>query len=403
MLSSKQSLSHFMKRIPNPLSTKDCTVTLIRNISRTSVLERKINTRKPRAWSYEKQLILDICKPKYPPNASFNLPVEQRCQKSVSRLWLLEKRGLNEENPYEKILAKEILELFETSKMVAIVHTHSMLAETKFEVHVAYKRLGMQVRDYYGRHTIEMAVRDTKYASILPLFKISETLIFSPEVKVDALLSTMKKTPQLTLMATIVDGQLLSKTETEFYASTNLATQQALLVQTINSAATSLTTSLNQHAQTLVGYLDQHAGSAGSSGGSSDNAEGISQAAASETGSAGSSSESGSADSSSVEAGSADSNGSSESGSADNSSSSEAGSGDISSSEAESVESSSVEAGSAESSGSSEAGSAESSSSEAESVESSSSEAESVESSSSKAGSADSNSTSEADDKSKSS
>uniref|UniRef100_A0A8D9AGL6 Large ribosomal subunit protein uL10m n=1 Tax=Cacopsylla melanoneura TaxID=428564 RepID=A0A8D9AGL6_9HEMI len=277
MISSKQSLSFVMKRVPKPLATQDGTITLIRNFSKTNVLERRINTRRPRPWCYEKQLVLDICKPKYPPNPVFQLPSEQRCQKSASRLWLMEKKALNEENIYEKILAKEILELFEKSKMVAIVHRHSMLAETKFDVRVAFKRIGMQMRDYYGRRTIQMAVADTKYASILPLFKVSEALIFSPEVKVDALLNTMKKTPQVTLLATIVDGHLLSKTETEFYASTNLATQQALLVQTINSVPTSLTTTLNQHAQTLVGYLDQHAKSAGGSLGTAP--EGSSQAA----------------------------------------------------------------------------------------------------------------------------
>ncbi|XP_026675859.1 39S ribosomal protein L10, mitochondrial [Diaphorina citri] len=104
------------------------------------------------------------------------------------------------ENIFQNILAKEILARFEESQMIAIVHRSSMLAEVNREVKVVFKRVGMTMLDRYGRATIEKALTNTKYISIMPLFKVSEAIIVSPEAKVDVLLKTLKKTPQLTLM-----------------------------------------------------------------------------------------------------------------------------------------------------------------------------------------------------------
>lgn len=256
MINSK----HLIPRL-SPAFSRDAIHTLIRNFSKTCILERRVNFRKPRPPFYEKALIQAICKPKYAPDIRLSLPDSQKCMKGPYIQFFLEKKGLHEENVFENILAKEIRDLFEKSKLVAILHQSPMLAEVLFDVKQGFRRLGMEVRDYHGRHTIQMALEDSKYISIMPLFKMKEMMIFSPENNVEAFLKVLKKTPQVILMATIIDGELLSKTQTEAYAATNLQTQRALLVQTINSAATTLASQLNHHPQTLVSALDQHSSS----------------------------------------------------------------------------------------------------------------------------------------------
>lgn len=67
-----------------------------RSFSVTSALGRKINTRRPRPPCYERALINAICKVKYAPNLEHLLPTNQRCQRSTSKQWLLEKKGLHE-------------------------------------------------------------------------------------------------------------------------------------------------------------------------------------------------------------------------------------------------------------------------------------------------------------------
>lgn len=74
----------------------DFTVNLARQFSRTCVLERRINTRRPRPPCYEKALFIEISKPKFPPNPEYLLPSHEKCQKARARQWLMERKGLNE-------------------------------------------------------------------------------------------------------------------------------------------------------------------------------------------------------------------------------------------------------------------------------------------------------------------
>nr|CAD7568407.1 unnamed protein product [Timema californicum] len=162
------------------------------------------------------------------------------------------------ENPFERLLAREILKWFNRSQMVAFFHRNPWTAEDQFKAYVALKKQDMHLK-IYGRSTLKMAVENTRYEIVLKLFESHNLLVFSAEPQVGKLLKLLKKIPQLTLLAGIVDGQFLSKKELVRYSALpDLQTSRAGLVTVINSMPAQIVQNLNHHQQTLVRHLQQH-------------------------------------------------------------------------------------------------------------------------------------------------
>ncbi|XP_055544816.1 39S ribosomal protein L10, mitochondrial [Wyeomyia smithii] len=206
----------------------------------------KINIQRPRAPHYERARVLQLVKPIYE-KPEFNATCFDTKKSDLSVV----------ENPYEKIIAREVRNWLEHSTIVALVHLNSIKQEDFFKVQVALHRHHMSLK-VYGKSIIRLAVEDTKYEAIQPLFLTKTALIFGPdETKIKQLLNVLKKTPQFVLIAGIINGQFLSKNEFLNYASLpDLTTARAQLAAILNSAGAQIVSDLEGHQRQLVSVLD---------------------------------------------------------------------------------------------------------------------------------------------------
>lgn len=164
-----------------------------------------------------------------------------------------------QENPYNKIIAKEVLNWFNHSKMTAIFHMNSIHSDDIFSARVALHRQNMQLKDY-GKKIIQMAVGGTKFEAVIPLFDSNHCIVFSSTEQVSKLLKLTKKFPQMVLMAGIVQNRLMSRNELVQYANLpDLTTARAQLVATMNMAGSKIVEDLEAHSKNLVNILDVHA------------------------------------------------------------------------------------------------------------------------------------------------
>lgn len=163
------------------------------------------------------------------------------------------------ENPYEKIIAKEVLNWFNHSKTITIFHINSITEEELFKIRVALHKHNIQLKQY-GKSIMRQAVTDSKYEVILPLFNSKNCILFGPENCIQQILKITKKVPQLILLAGILEERLMSKTEIVKYAAMpNLTAVRAEFCSVLNYATKNLNDNLMSHQQTLVRMLDGHA------------------------------------------------------------------------------------------------------------------------------------------------
>lgn len=193
--------------------------------------------------------------PFYPPqNEGKNL--EELCRKAIKAN---NKRKTLKEmaNPYEKIIAREILNWFDSSKLVAICHQNSMTQEELFELKVPLKRANM-IYKQYSQKLMKLALTDSPYAATLTLYKTSFGVIFGSDTNVTDFQKIVKKFPQVILLAGILEGQVLNKDDFLRYGKMDLTTSRMHLVQLLQSAGgNNLNQQLTHHQSTLVARLKQ--------------------------------------------------------------------------------------------------------------------------------------------------
>lgn len=155
----------------------------------------KINIQRPRAPHFERQLLVDLAKPVHAP-PKWTLPEIVICEK--------EKTSSRKEidNPFERILARECLNWFNTSKMVVFIHLNSISMEEKTPIFATLAKNNMHLR-CYGKKIISMATKETRYEAVNHLFISHQNIIFGQPENAAKLFKILKKTPQLVVMGKI--------------------------------------------------------------------------------------------------------------------------------------------------------------------------------------------------------
>ncbi|KAK9510211.1 hypothetical protein O3M35_005044 [Rhynocoris fuscipes] len=214
---------------------------------------KRINVQRPKAPHFERAKYLALLRPQFKEDPSEYLPPSLKCRKKQE----LEKNTVREENPFEKILAKEMFDLFEKSKLVAFLHRNPILGEDEFQAKIKFKRENMDIR-VYSRHTAKLAFEGTRYEPVLKLFVTHNSLVLSDEPNVAKLMQILKKIPQYILLAAIVDNRLLSVSQLETYVRLkDLTTARAQFAAVLNNAAQNVVMRLNQQQTTLITRLQQ--------------------------------------------------------------------------------------------------------------------------------------------------
>ncbi|KAH8262839.1 hypothetical protein KR044_000825, partial [Drosophila immigrans] len=210
----------------------------------------KINIQRPKEPHYERARVIAVTQPKYPePPKALNC-FQSRAQRMGTQL----------ENPYNAIVAREVRNWLDHSRLVAVFHLNSINSDEIFRVRVQLHKQNMHLKSY-GRKIIGQAVTGTAYEAIMPLFHSNHCIVFSPnQQQIGALLRITRKVPQMVLLGGIVESKLLSRNEMmDFGKMPSLQVAQAQLVQTLNQAAGTVVQQLQAHQCNLVKVLDVHA------------------------------------------------------------------------------------------------------------------------------------------------
>ncbi|KAL1124283.1 hypothetical protein AAG570_002052, partial [Ranatra chinensis] len=101
-----------------------------RGVQVESVRWRRVNVQRPRAPHYERAMFLALVNPTLPPPETLQLPPSLTCKKKQEE----EEKYFRPDNPYERLLAKDVLDYFNQSKMIAFCHTNPISGEDKFQV-----------------------------------------------------------------------------------------------------------------------------------------------------------------------------------------------------------------------------------------------------------------------------
>lgn len=205
----------------------------------------KINIQRPKVPHYDRALVSAVSQP------IFKEPINNKdCFKNIK------KSALEPEvNPYNVIIAREVHNWLEHSKMVGIFHLNSMPSDDIFKVRVALHKQNIHLKSY-GKKIIKMATENTPYEAIVELFDSKHCIVFCPEEKVNTLLKITKKVPQMILLAGIVQNTLMSRNEFHKYAQLNLQTSQVQLVNLLNMAGGKILQNLEAHQNAFVNVLD---------------------------------------------------------------------------------------------------------------------------------------------------
>lgn len=214
-------------------------------ILQTKRYRGKINIQKPKPPHFERAKYLAVTKPYYEKK---KVPL---CDRDIDR-W----GHLKIENPYQRLLANELLEKFKSSRLVGFYHMNSMTGDEHHKAEVLFYRQNMSYVNY-GKATLKMAVEGTPYEILSQWYCSHNMMVFSPELKIKELLKVNKKFPMLVLLAAIVEGKFVSVHELQKLSLIpNLQDAQAQLVQTLNSAGSQVVTQLTSHQNNLVSQLE---------------------------------------------------------------------------------------------------------------------------------------------------
>ncbi|KAG5675763.1 hypothetical protein PVAND_005640 [Polypedilum vanderplanki] len=215
----------------------------------------KINIQRPRVHHFERALVVELTKPIYPKKERLKpCPVDES--------FFTKKNKSEEIHPYVRIIAKEVKNWFDHSKMIGIVHINPMSSKEFFKARVAFHKSGMQVKKY-GSAILKTAIADTKYDVIKELNNnkfFSTGFIFCTEHnKVNQMLNILKKTPQMTLLCGIVEDRLLSRNELIDYANMpDIQIVRSQFANVLNLAGSTIVQNLESHQLNLVNILDAH-------------------------------------------------------------------------------------------------------------------------------------------------
>lgn len=111
-----------------------------------------------------------------------------------------EKKKIKEEyNPYQIIIAREVRNWFDNSKMVAICHQNSLTQEDQFDLAVPLKRANMYYKRY-SKSIMKLALADSPYEATMPLYSSHFSIVFGSDVNVAAFEKIVKKFPQVILL-----------------------------------------------------------------------------------------------------------------------------------------------------------------------------------------------------------
>lgn len=165
---------------------------------------------------------------------------------------------INAPHPFEAFLMKHAYKMFEENKLVAVFHKIPMPQRDFDVIRLRLLKAGFRVQRFNNK-VIRLALTDTKYENVLPLFQSWTMIVSSKKPDVATLIKKTKRFSQISLLGAIVEGQIMSVAGLQYYASLPpLDIMRSILCQTLNSASAQTTRLLSSHQSSLSRNLEQY-------------------------------------------------------------------------------------------------------------------------------------------------
>lgn len=213
----------------------------------------KINIQRPRPPHYERALFNAVTQPIYE-----KIPIVVKCrQTQLDKIQQIKVE--RDANQYEKILARELREIFEMSEMALICQKNSITSYDNFTFQVALHKHGVKVKAH-GKRILKEALQQTKYENLLRLMDVSTCMLFGNASSIGHVLKVLRKTPQIILLAGTMSDRILSKSELVAYSKLpDIQLVRAQFAATLNTAGGQILNHLQAHQSNLCYMLDAHA------------------------------------------------------------------------------------------------------------------------------------------------
>ncbi|KAK6623263.1 hypothetical protein RUM43_009115 [Polyplax serrata] len=212
----------------------------------------KIRITKPNPPHFRRHVVEKLCVPFVSRERRFpHIPLLQNCDAN-------KEKPPRQESPLAMIMAKELRNWFDHSKLIGLFHMNSMDEEDKFDHAVTLKQAGFKMFTF-ETEIVRKAVTGTIYEPILILFQSHTAIAVSQDPKLNVLLETCKKLPLLILMGAVINNNtLLDHLKIEQYGKLeNIESAQLQLTSVLNVASQNLVQQLNSHPFSLVQCLSQ--------------------------------------------------------------------------------------------------------------------------------------------------
>jgi len=182
----------------------------------TRQMSNMVRIQKPNRAGWYRQNLLAVSKPKWTPKHETTEDCWQDCD--YAKMEEEKEEYKNDTNQLDKLYARQMMELFGKSKMVAFFHTNP-LSDHKFRT--AWqdgRRIGAELKRYNLRIG-KYGLKGTEWENCLEFFMkydadyLEQPMLFFPEMNPKALVKYEKKVAEFHLLGAVVENRILSRAE----------------------------------------------------------------------------------------------------------------------------------------------------------------------------------------------
>ncbi|KAG7506646.1 39S ribosomal protein L10, mitochondrial [Solea senegalensis] len=163
-----------------------------------------------------------------------------------------------EDTAFTLLLKKNLKNLFQESKMIAVAQNNASTAEDMMILKNRLYKHGINVKFFPNQVTLSF-LKGSIYSNMAPLFIGPTVLFVSKEPKVSEMLKTLRSSPQMTLLGACIDNTLLSVEGIVNYSKLpTMTVVQGQLLSGLMMLTSHTSSMLQHHPAHLSALLQQH-------------------------------------------------------------------------------------------------------------------------------------------------
>ncbi|KAK9530040.1 hypothetical protein VZT92_011576 [Zoarces viviparus] len=167
-------------------------------------------------------------------------------------------KQVQEDSAFMVVMKRNLKNVFQHSKMVAVVQNNASNAEDMMMLKHRLHKHGISVK-FFPNQVVRSFIKDGLFSNMAPLFIGPTVLFVSEEPKVKEMLSTLRASPQMTLLGACIDNALLSAQGVVSYSKLpSVSVVQGELVSGLTMLTSHTASLLQRHPAHLSALLQQY-------------------------------------------------------------------------------------------------------------------------------------------------